>query len=92
MARAFLTMDDYSCRNAVQATKEMGSKGDRNSLEKMMAQLIKDCRTRGEIALKCAQCEEEIIAERKRRETREREMNLQMDAMQVYYGETDESG
>ena len=41
---------------------------------------------------KCAQCEEEIMAEQKRRETREREMNLQMDAMQVYYGETDESG
>ena len=78
----------------MQATKDKGSEGDRNSLEKMMAQLIKDCRKRGEeIATKCAQCEEEIsIAERKRRETREREMNLQMDAMQVYYGETDESG
>ena len=32
------------------------------------------------------------MAKRKRRETQEREMNLQMDAMQVYYGETDESG
>ena len=77
----------------MQATKEMGSEGDRNSLEKMMAYIAHqglqevwgDCN-------KCAQCEEEIMAEQKRRETREREMNLQMDAMQVYYGETDESG
>ena len=68
--------------------EEMGSEGDRKSLEEMMAQLIEDRRKREEeIAAERAQREAEITAEWKRREeereAREREVKLQMDAMQA---------
>ena len=66
----------------------MGAKGDRKSLEEMMAQLMEDCQKQEEeITAEWARREEEITAEWKRRKeeckAQEREVKLQMEAMQA---------
>ena len=69
--------------------KKMGTEGSLKVLEKMMAQLLEDRRRREEeITSERERWEAEIAAERERREEdrqqREREVKLQMDAMQAH--------